>query len=406
MRSIMRWEHCNLNFNFCKMKFLNITLIPVMLIIFIGCSSESTTPNAGSGKFAIMAYYVPGNDIVPEKLPLNKLTHIIISFTEVINNKMSFPEPSDYDKLQMIVNEKRKHPDLKVMVACGGWSGSEGFSDMAASSATRNTFVQSVIGFLENYNVDGVDIDWEYPGMPGIGNTYRKKDKENFTKLMKELRSAMNKTGRVYTLTFAAAGWEGYFDHIELKKVLKYADYINMMTYDFEGGYTPIAAHHTNLGKVGLFNIKSKAGLDYYKQSPRSAERIISFVLSKGVDPRQVIIGCAFYGRGWKGVSPENHGLYQSNKGYWKTLSYSKIHQNYENRNNFIRYWDDIAKAPFLYNPVDSIFISYDDAMSVKLKTAYAQNNNLGGVMFWELKHDTENNILVNSIYEQMKQFR
>ncbi len=388
------------------MKYLNLSLIPFILIIFISCSSESTTPEAGTHEFAIMAYYVPGNDIAPEKLPLNKLTHIIISFTEVINNKMVFPDPSGYDKLQMIVKEKSKHPDLKVMVACGGWDGSGGFSDMAASSATRNIFVQSVVDFFERYNVDGVDIDWEYPGLPGIGNTYREKDKENFTKLMKELRSAMNKTGKVYTLTFAAAGWERYFDHIELKKVLKYADYINMMTYDFEGGHTPVAAHHTNLGKVGLFNIKSKAALNYYKQSPRSAEKIISFVLSKGIDSRQVVIGCAFYGRGWKGVPPEDHGLYQANKGYWKTITYNTIHYNYENKNGFIRHWDDIAKAPYLYNPNDSIFISYDDAMSVKLKTAYAQTNNLGGVMFWELKHDTENNILVNSIYEEMKQFR
>jgi len=65
------------------MKYLNLSLIPFILIIFISCSSESTTPEAGTHEFAIMAYYVPGNDIAPEKLPLNKLTHIIISFTEV-----------------------------------------------------------------------------------------------------------------------------------------------------------------------------------------------------------------------------------------------------------------------------------------------------------------------------------
>ena len=177
-----------------------------------------------------------------------------------------------------------------------------------------------------------------------------------------------------------------------------------MMTYDFEGGYTPVAAHHTNLGKVGLFNLKSDAARKYYKESPKSAERIIEFVLSKGIAPQQVIIGCAFYGRGWKGVPSENNGLYQPNKGYWKTVTYRDINKEYENKNSFIRHWDDIAKAPFLYNAADSIFISYDDPMSVKLKTKYAKDNGLGGVMFWELKHDSENNNLLNAIVEQVKQ--
>ena len=222
---------------------------------------------------------------------------------------------------------------------------------------------------------------------------------------MKELRMAMNKTGKQYVLTFAAAGWERYFDHIELGKVMKYADYINMMTYDFEGGYTPVAAHHTNLGKVGLFNVKSEAGKSYFKESPKSAEKIISFVRSKGVDPKQIVIGCAFYGRGWKGVPPADNGLYQANKGYWKTLSYDRIHDIYENKNGFVRHWDEAAKAAFLYNPADSVFISYDDAMSVKLKTEYAGRTGLGGVMFWELKHDLKNNILLNAISTEVKQF-
>jgi chitinase len=384
------------------MRSVILFYVVLVLSLFTACSQEGTSPDEEEGGFAVMAYYVPG-DIDPGSLPLSKLTHIIISFTEVINKKMAFPNTDQYAKLRSIVNEKKKYPGLKVMVACGGWGGSGGFSDMAASAADRKVFVKSVIHFLEKYNVDGLDIDWEYPGMPGIGNPYRAEDKENFTSLMKELRMAMNKTGKQYVLTFAAAGWEGYFDHIELDKVMKYADYINMMTYDFEGGHTPVAAHHTNLGKVGLFNIKSEAGKNYFKESPKSAEKIINFVRSKGVNPRQIVIGCAFYARGWKGVPPENNGLYQSNKGYWKTLSYDNLHDYYESRHNFVRFWDETAKAPFLYNAIDSIFISYDDAISVKLKTRYALDNDLGGVMFWELKHDLRNNILLNAIYTQVK---
>ena len=65
------------------------------------------------------------------------------------------------------------------------------------------------------------------------------------------------------------------------------------------------------------------------------------------------------------------------------------------------RYWDEVAEAPYLYNPTDSIFFSYDDTASVKLKTQYAIEEDLGGIMFWELGNDTkEENSLVDAIYE------
>ncbi len=387
------------------MRYNRMVFLFLSIVIFVACSFENYLSESSSKSFAVIVYYVPDKNIDVNSLPLGKLTHIIISFTEVADNRMVFPNQSNYKKLQQIVEAKKRYPGLKVMVACGGWGGSGGFSDMASTKKTRTMFVSSVVEFLEKYGIDGLDIDWEYPGMPGIGNSYRKEDKKNFTSLMNELRSAMDSTGKRYVLTFAAAGWKGYFHHIELNKVMKYVDYINMMTYDFEGGHTPVASHNTNLGKVGLFNLKSPAALIYYKTSTKSAEKIVNYVLNHGAEPGKVVVGCAFYGRGWKGVPPRNNGLYQPNNGYWQTVTYREIHNKYENKNSFVRYWDDIAKAPYLYNSADSIFISYDDLLSVKLKTKFAQENHLGGVMFWELRHDSEDNILLNSINTQVKLF-
>ena len=90
-----------------------------------------------------MAYYFPhrGN-FHPEALPLDKLTHIIFSFTEVIGNEMKFPDDSTGLMLKILVAEKKKHPNLKVMIACGGWGGSGGFSEMARSAETRKKFVR------------------------------------------------------------------------------------------------------------------------------------------------------------------------------------------------------------------------------------------------------------------------
>ena len=122
--------------------------------------------------------------------------------------------------------------------------------------------------------------------------------------------------------------------------------------------------------------------------------------------PDQIVIGAAFYGRAWKGVTPEQNGLYQRNGGsYIGWSAYHQIREKFEEKNGFIRYWDEVAKAPYLFNSTDSIFVSYDDTASVKLKTKYAIDNNLGGIMFWELGNDTkEDNSLLDAIFEAAKE--
>ncbi|WP_242086560.1 glycoside hydrolase family 18 protein [Aestuariivivens sediminis] len=343
--------------------------------------------------FAIMAYYVPSQDYTPEDIPFEKLTHILFSFTEVIDNKMQFKHERYDEELKKLVAYKKTHPHLKVMIACGGWGGSGGFSDMANDPELRQGFVQSTVAFINQYDLDGVDIDWEYPGLEGAGNVHRPADKENFTALMKELREAMDTLDRPMTLTFASAGWERYYEHVETPEVMKYADYMNIMTYDFASGGSPITSHHTNL---------SPYHSDHPDLKQRSAKAIVAYCESLGVKPEQLVIGAAFYGRGWQGVPPENHGLFQPNTGVWKGwANFRGLQANQENKNGFVKYWDSTAQAPFLYHARDSIFISYDDTTSVRLKTAYARSGKLGGIMFWQLTSDSKTEGLLDAIYEE-----
>ena len=355
----------------------------------------------------IMAYYFPhrGN-FHPEALPLNKLTHIIFSFTEVIGNEMKFANDSTGIMLKKLVSQKKKHPGLKVMVACGGWGGSGGFSEMSRTDGNRKQFVESVVRFLKENKLDGLDIDWEYPGMPGIGNPYIPEDKENFTSLMQELREGMNMIGKDQVLTFAVAGWEEFFNHVELDKVMPAVTYMNVMSYDLAGGDDAFTSHHTNLGWVKTEDIKGTPAADKIREKgdstkPYSAEKIIAYCMGLGVNPNQIVIGGAFYGKGWKGVPPQNNGLYQLNRGPWRERnSYAVIREKREDKNGFVRHWDPVAKAPFLYNSADSIFVSYEDTVSVRLKTEYAIKTGLGGIMFWSLGSDTPKDGLVDAIYK------
>ncbi|WP_373519810.1 glycoside hydrolase family 18 protein [Pricia sp.] len=400
----------------------NVIISHLLILIFIlGCSpqpkkrTEEFQQAESSPGPVIMAYYVPERNFGPEDIPVENLTHIIYSFAHVIDGEMKFREPEVAGpKLEALVKQKKRNPELKVMIACGGW-GADGFSDMALTEEGRAKFIYSASEFIKKYRLDGMDMDWEYPGISGAGTKARKEDTQNFTALMKGLRGMLNTFKAPKVLTFASAGWKRYYDHIEVNEVMKYADYTNVMTYDQVSGVSEYTGHHTPLGEVRSEDIPGTPFHDYldslYRTGtnpdahPRSTQKIVDFLIKEGVAPKQIVIGAAFYGRVWKGVPPENNGLYQKSGGIhigW--IAYYQIRKSYERDPGFQRYWDEKANAPFMYNSEDSLMVSYDDTVSVAKKTEYAMAKGLGGIMFWELGNETkEEGSLLDAIYRAAK---
>lgn len=389
-----------------------IKLFTAFLVVFLVVSFVNSKKQKDDS-IVVMGYYVPEKNYSPDQLPLEQLTHIIFSFTNVIDGEMKFKHAENGKKLHELVAQRKKHPHLKVMIACGGW-GADGFSDMSHTAENRKKFVESVVNFNREYQLDGLDVDWEYPAIPAANTGARPEDKQNFTLLMKELREALNTLEREQILTFASAGWKRYYNNIEITEVMKHVDFMNVMTYDQVGGNSPFTGHHTPLGHIKEEDIKDTPAAEFienYRKSqkdgsgdygPRSAQKIIAFCIANGVKPEQLVIGSAFYGRAWKGVPPVNNGLYQPNTGAHIGWSgYSQIRKEFEADKNYKRYWDSIAKAPYLFSVKDSIFISYDDTVSVRLKTEYALKKKLGGIMFWQLGNDTKDaNSLLKSMYD------
>ena len=159
---------------------------------------------------------------------------------------------------------------------------------------------------MRRHDLDGFDVDWEYPGLPGDANPHRPEDKENFTALMADLRAALDREGarrgRHLLLTFAAGASRDFLAHTEMAKVQAVVDFVNLMTYDFRvAGPGEPAGHHANL-------YPSPA-------DPRqhSADGAVRDFLAAGVPASKLVLGVPFYGRAWEGVgSPE--GLYQGRK--------------------------------------------------------------------------------------------
>ena len=350
----------------------------ILLILFlVSCNNNSDL------KPQVIAYYA-GDEKSIDEFDLNGVDQIIYSFLHLKENKLAIDDIKDSLTLVNIVNQKKNYPKLKVLVSLGGWGGCETCSDVFSSEKARTEFAISTANIIESFNADGIDLDWEYPGISGYpGHSYKPEDRENFTDLIVQLRKYMEKDD---ILSFAAGASNRFFENsIEWDKVMPLVDNVNLMTYDFYGSGSTKTGHHTSLSSNEF--------------QDRSAESSIKSLINLGIDPKKIFIGGAFYIKTFKNVENINNGLNQ--KAEWNK-SYNQI--NFEDvRSNFNFYWDSIANAPYAYDSINKIFATFDDHKSIKLKSKYALENNLGGIMFWQLMNDKKQNGLLKTMVNEIK---
>ena len=333
--------------------------------------------------------YVPGGS-VPAVIHPEKLTHVDYAFAHIVAGRAVLDMPGAPADLARLRDLKKTNPRLKVLVSVGGWS-ADGFSDAALTESSRQVFADSVVEVLRQYDLDGVDVDWEYPGQgKDAGIKYREEDKGNFTLLLKSLRGALDAAGPAakhtgadhYLLTIAAADRE-YFDHVEMSRLQVYVDWINEMAYDFFNSLTPTTGHH-----AGLYRSKFGAATD------RTADAAVKQYLAAGVPSDKIVLGVPFYGRAFAGVTAKNHGIDQPYERFLDFYPYNVLVEKFVGKQGYVRYWDATADVPYLWNAKLRNFISYEDPQSLALKVCYAREKHLGGMMFWELSLDRNGGLL------------
>ncbi len=182
----------------------------------------------------VVAYVFARNGVLPPgEIDAGKLTRVNYAFANIQASRIVPGYPSDGDNFAVLLALKRKNPALTVLVSVGGWLWSDKFSDMALTRGSRKLFVENAVEFVDRYQLDGLDIDWEYPGMAGAGHTYRPEDKQNYTLLLKELRKRFNhgerRLHRQLFLTIATGASSQFLAHTEMEKVQRYVDSVNLM---------------------------------------------------------------------------------------------------------------------------------------------------------------------------------
>jgi chitinase len=337
---------------------------------------------------SIVAYVFPQNNALqPGQVDARNLTRINYAFANISNGQMVTGFAKDEENFAYLTSLKQQNSSLTVLVSVGGWLWSTNFSDVALTPQSRAVFIQSVMDFLARYQLDGLDIDWEYPGMPGSGHPFRSEDKENFTLLLKELRSRFTSetasTHKRLYLTIAAGSSDEFIAHTEMAKAQRYLDTVNLMAYDYyeadsdttTGNHAPLFTDPSDPKKI-------------------SADVSVTAFENAGVPADKILLGMPFYGRMWGQVSDVNHGLFRPGRQIPNAYApYSSIADTMLNQ-GFVRYWDAKASVPYLYNAQKQIFVSFEDPESIAAKCRYVVTHKLGGVMFWDYSGDPSGTLL------------
>ena len=311
-----------------------------------------------------------------------RLTHLNIAFGVVENDLISVD--AIRNDFRFLPRLRKLNPRLNILLSTGG---GDAFGHGPATKPEKlEAFVASAMQVVREYDLDGIDCDWEFPGSTGDPT-----EKYQHTQLLRRYREALDayaaERGRKCWLTIAAAAGQWFLDTTEMEKIHPYLDFINLMTYDLRGWAQP-AGHHTNLYEPKNAPVRF------------SADEGVRLLEGIGVPPEKIVIGCAFYSRRWDGVKNQNHGLNQEAE----TIGdfgpdYTQIALIYEKSPEFTKYWDDTAKAPWLFDGYS--FISYDDPMSIAWKCRYVREHGLGGVMYWQHTADATGT-LFDAIYEHL----
>ena len=265
----------------------------------------------------------------PNQIPLGVYTHLNYAFVSIdpttfrIVNMDSFTG-SLYSQITAL---KLKDPTLEVWVSVGGWSfndpGSTAttFSTLSRDTNAQQAFFASLITFMVNNGFDGVDIDWyaavyphtprkcadwshnhirEYPVAPERGGSAD--DFENFPKMLRNLRTAMNGSGFKLGLSITLVSGQAvgilltthslictqpssywYLRGFDIVAIDPVVDFLNLMTYDLHGtwdGTDPyigaVALAHTNLTEI---------------------QQSLDLLWRNNINPSKVNLGIGFYGR-------------------------------------------------------------------------------------------------------------
>lgn len=320
-------------------------------------AGETAVPGNGHER-VVLAYVTSWGKSMPDP---SCMTHINYAFAHV-SDDLKGVRIDNESRLRAIVGLKKEKPSLKVLLAIGGW-GSSRFSEMAYTDSTRIAFATNCKQVIDRLGLDGIDIDWEYPGNGSSGISSSPDDIENYTLLMRDIRKAI---GKDKLLIMASDAQGMYYD---FKAIKPYVDFVNIVSYDMEES----PRHHAALFCSDM-------------TGEWSCQKAVEAHVKAGFPTERLVLGIPFHGHGTN-EAPE-------------LLSYRHIVR----LDSLQCRWDSIAKVPYLVNSEGRVLVNYEDARSIRLKCQFLHQLGMLGAMYWEYDSDDEQGTLRKAVYQGVMQ--
>lgn len=310
----------------------------------------------------VVAYVTSWSDVMPDPA---RVTHVNYAFGHV-SDSFDGLRIDNEARLRSIVALKDASPDIKVLLSVGGW-GSGRFSEMAASDKYRAAFAAECARVVDEIGLDGIDIDWEYPTSSAADISSSPEDTDNFTLLMKEIRSAIG-PGKLLTAATVCSA-----QYIDFPSILPFVDFINIMSYDM--GWAPF--HNAPLRHADPEGNISPIVAGW------TVDKAVSAHLEAGIPKEKLVMGMPLYGR----AAP--------NSPYSGFSDYRDIRGPVEGHTEI---WDEIARVPYYADETGRLVLGFDNIRSISEKCDYILENGLRGGMYWDYAGDNDAGDLTRTI--------
>ncbi|MDE6812066.1 MAG: hypothetical protein K2J15_06915 [Muribaculaceae bacterium] len=354
------------------MKRLNNTVSIVVgilcgvLLLFdaAGACARTRSEDTNNGPMMNVAYVASSGKEIPDP---SLMTHIIYS-DATIKDDLRGIEIKNPEYFTKILNLRNQNPGLKVSLSIVD-NGKGGMSRMCADKKLRKEFVKSVKQAVGQYNLDGIDFDWEFPTVNSGTSIGMPEDGINYAKLAKEMRKALGKKKMLTVYSNNSALW------IDFPLMLPYLDYVMASGYNI--GLPP--NHQSNLYNSSRFDGWSIS---------KSIERHHAY----GVPYNKLLIGIPFYARNVEMMLRSGSPFTYLDR--WKWPDYFS---------EFTMEWDDEAQAPYYVDKTGKVVATFDTPRSIAAKAEFARSKGLAGGFYWHYGSEDSTHTMAKAMHENFR---